>query len=248
MHPDLYSARRQHKETTVKNCLNNVVEKVSGVSAEQEWHCLCYSKSQVINGRSPSCDLNDLQESQPECFSSWWSGVQMGPPDVILGVTEAFRRDTNPKKINLGVGAYRDDDGKPYVLPCVRKAEEKLRAKSLDKEYAPIGGTAEFCKRSIELALGEGSEVVQNGLNATIQGISGTGSLRVGAALLSNFFPANKVVYLPAPSWGNHTPIFKHAGLDVKSYRYYDPKTCGLDFAGAVEDISVSIFCHNNPV
>lgn len=170
--------------------------------------------------------------------NSWWSGVQMGPPDVILGVTEAYKRDSNPKKVNLGVGAYRDDDGKPYVLPCVRKAEEKLRAKNLDHEYAPIGGTPEFCKRSIELALGEGSEIVKNGLNATIQGISGTGSLRVAAAFLNNFFPANKVVYLPAPTWGNHTPIFKHSGMDVKSYRYYDPKTCGLDFTGALEDIS----------
>lgn len=53
--------------------------------------------------------------------SSWWSEVQMGPPDPILGVTEAFKRDTNPKKMNLGVGAYRDDQGKPYVLNCVRK-------------------------------------------------------------------------------------------------------------------------------
>lgn len=56
-------------------------------------------------------------------FSSWWSGVQMGPPDPILGVTEAFKRDTNPKKMNLGVGAYRDDQGKPYVLSCVRKVK-----------------------------------------------------------------------------------------------------------------------------
>ncbi|KAJ8917470.1 hypothetical protein NQ315_005517 [Exocentrus adspersus] len=170
--------------------------------------------------------------------SSWWSGVQMGPPDAILGVTEAFRRDTNPNKINLGVGAYRDDNGKPYVLSVVRKAEDKIKAKNLDKEYAPISGVAEFCKRSIELALGEGSDVTSNGLNATVQSISGTGSLRVGAAFLNGFFPGNKTVYLPAPSWGNHTPLFKHSGLDVKAYRYYDPKTCGLDFSGAVEDIS----------
>nr|CAH7768483.1 unnamed protein product [Callosobruchus chinensis] len=170
--------------------------------------------------------------------SSWWSGVQMGPPDAILGVTEAFKKDTNPNKINLGVGAYRDDNGKPYVLPCVRKAEEQLRAKNLDKEYSPISGTPEFCKRSIELALSENSDVIANGLNATVQGISGTGSLRVGAAFLNGFFPGNKVVYLPTPSWGNHTPIFKHAGLDVKSYKYYDPKTCGLDFKGAMDDIS----------
>ncbi|CDQ61923.1 unnamed protein product [Oncorhynchus mykiss] len=53
--------------------------------------------------------------------SSWWGGVQMGPPDPILGVSEAFKRDTSPKKMNLGVGAYRDDHGKPFVLDCVRK-------------------------------------------------------------------------------------------------------------------------------
>lgn len=170
--------------------------------------------------------------------SSWWSGVQMGPPDVILGVTEAYRRDTNPNKINLGVGAYRDDNGKPYLLPSVRKAEDQIKAKNLDKEYAPISGIADFCKRSIELALGEGADVLANGLNATIQGISGTGSLRVGAAFLNGFFPGNKVVYIPSPSWGNHTPIFKHSGLDVKTYKYYDPKTCGLDFSGALDDIS----------
>ena len=55
------------------------------------------------------------------CSSSWWSHVEMGPPDVILGITEAYMRDPNPKKMNLGAGAYRDDQGKPYVLPVVRK-------------------------------------------------------------------------------------------------------------------------------
>ena len=54
-------------------------------------------------------------------YSSWWAHVEMGPPDPILGVTEAFKRDTNSKKMNLGVGAYRDDNGKPYVLSSVRK-------------------------------------------------------------------------------------------------------------------------------
>ncbi|XP_070506099.1 aspartate aminotransferase, mitochondrial [Chironomus tepperi] len=170
--------------------------------------------------------------------SSWWSAVQMGPPDAILGVTEAFKRDTNPKKINLGVGAYRDDNGKPFILPSVQKAEEIMAKKALDKEYAPISGPADFCKLSIELALGDNSEELKAGLNSTVQGISGTGSLRVGGAFLSSFFPGNKEVYLPAPSWGNHTPIFKHSGLNVKSYKYYDPKTCGLDFQGALDDIS----------
>lgn len=111
----------------------------------------------------------------------------MGPPDAILGVTEAFKRDVNPNKINLGVGAYRDDNGKPFVLPSVKmvikfinvynslasvnnfhfsafQAEEKIRAKNMDKEYSPISGTPEFCKASINLALGEDNEWVANGL------------------------------------------------------------------------------------
>ncbi|XP_065200314.1 aspartate aminotransferase, mitochondrial [Planococcus citri] len=169
--------------------------------------------------------------------ASWWANVEMGPPDAILGVTEAYKRDTNPKKVNLGVGAYRDDNGKPYVLPSVLKAEEYLAAAKLDKEYAPISGLADFCKSSIQLALGDDSTHLKNEVNATVQGISGTGSLTIGAKFLKSFFPGEKCVWLPAPTWGNHIPIFKHSGLEVKHYRYYDASTCGFDFGGAIEDI-----------
>lgn len=75
--------------------------------------------------------------------------------------------------------------------------------------------------------------------NATVQGISGTGSLRIGTAFLSAFFPGGKDLYMPTPTWGNHVPLAKHAGLGVKQYRYYDPKTCGFDFHGALQDIAV---------
>ncbi|XP_064610274.1 aspartate aminotransferase, mitochondrial-like [Liolophura sinensis] len=170
--------------------------------------------------------------------SSWWSGVEMGPPDAILGVTEAFKADSNPQKMNLGVGAYRDDNGKPYVLPTVKIAEQKLLDQGLDKEYAGIGGLPDFCKASAQLAFGEDSSVVTKGLNTTVQGISGTGSLRIGGAFLNKWYPKKQDIYLPTPSWGNHTPIFKHAGLEVKAYKYYDPKTCGFDFKGALDDIS----------
>ncbi|XP_072013523.1 aspartate aminotransferase, mitochondrial-like [Amphiura filiformis] len=170
--------------------------------------------------------------------ASWWTDVEMGPPDAILGVTEAFKKDSNPNKINLGVGAYRDDNGKPFVLASVRKAEELIASQKLDKEYLGIGGLADFTKASAKLALGADSEVLQSGRSITVQGISGTGSLRIGANFLQKFFPGNKVIYLPSPSWGNHTPIFKHAGVDVKAYRYYDKNTCGFDEAGALEDIA----------
>ncbi|CAB1323225.1 unnamed protein product [Coregonus sp. 'balchen'] len=116
--------------------------------------------------------------------SSWWSEVQMGPPDPILGVSEAYKRDTNPKKMNLGVGAYRDDQGKPYVLSCVRKAEAQIAAKKLDKEYLAIGGLGDFTKACAKLALGDDNEVIKSGRNITVQTISGTGSLRIGANFL----------------------------------------------------------------
>jgi len=170
--------------------------------------------------------------------SGVWSNVEMGPPDAILGVTEAFKRDTNPKKMNLGVGAYRDDAGKPYVLPTVRQAEQEIVGKQLmDKEYAGIIGVPDFFNASIKLALGEDSPALKDGLNVTTQALSGTGALRVGGNFFAKWYTGGKTVWLPTPSWGNHTPIMKHAGLNVSAYRYYDPNTCGFDMAGAVEDI-----------
>jgi len=169
--------------------------------------------------------------------ASWWSAVEMGPPDAILGVTEAFKKDTNPKKMNLGVGAYRDDAGQPFVLPSILKAEHNIITAAMNKEYAPIGGESEFCKEAAKLAFGADSPVVTEGRNVTLQGISGTGSLRIGAEFISKWFPLNRTIYLPKPSWGNHTPIFKHAGFGVGGYTYYDPATCGLNFDGAMTDI-----------
>jgi len=193
-----------------------------------------FSPSTVNTSQNALATLSALSTR----YSSWWSHVEMGPPDPILGVTEAFKRDTNPQKMNLGVGAYRDDNNKPFILPSVKMAEAEIVKKNMDKEYAPISGSPEFCKASINLALGEGNEWVQNGLNATVQGISGTGSLRIGTAFLSSFFNSSKDLYLPTPTWGNHVPLAKHAGLNVKQYRYYDPKTCGFDFHGALLDIA----------
>ncbi|KAL1404265.1 hypothetical protein pipiens_020468 [Culex pipiens pipiens] len=87
-------------------------------------------------GQVSVCDQPELVE-RGESFRSWWGAVQMGPPDVILGVSEAYKKDSNPKKINLGVGAYRDDNGKPFVLPSVKKASPRLVEKNLDHEYSP---------------------------------------------------------------------------------------------------------------
>ncbi|KPM10192.1 aspartate aminotransferase, mitochondrial-like protein [Sarcoptes scabiei] len=162
----------------------------------------------------------------------------MGPPDAILGITEAYKRDDNPRKVNLGVGAYRNDQGKPHVLPSVIKAEDKLNELNLDKEYLPISGLADFTSAAAKLAFGDKSRVISEKLNATVQGISGTGSLTIGAYFLRDFHQGPKDIYMPAPTWGNHIPLFTRAGFNVKQYRYYDPKNCGFDFAGALQDIA----------
>lgn len=177
------------------------------------------------------------QQKNLRLMSTWWSNVQQGPPDAILGVTEAFKRDQNPQKINLGAGAYRDDNGKPYVLPSVIQAENQLIKKNLDKEYAPISGISEFCNEAIKLALTSESSVIKDKCYASIQSISGTGALRVGGEFLQKYAPY-KTIWVPIPTWGNHGQIFKFSGLEVKTYRYYNPNTCGLDFAGMVQDLS----------
>ncbi|KAG5653061.1 Aspartate aminotransferase, mitochondrial [Sphagnurus paluster] len=168
---------------------------------------------------------------------STWSAVPAGPPDPILGVTEAFKADKDPRKINLGVGAYRDGNGKPYVLESVQKAEKLLTISKPDKEYLPITGLADFTKRAALLAYGADSVPLNQGAVAVTQSISGTGALRIGGAFLARHYPHSKVIYLPVPSWGNHTPIFRDSGLEVRGYRYFDKKTVGLDFEGLKADL-----------
>ncbi|KAI1104826.1 aspartate aminotransferase [Jackrogersella minutella] len=181
---------------------------------------------------------------------STWANVPQGPP---VSVTEAFKADTFEKKINLGVGAYRDDQGKPYVLPSVLAAEDKVIAKRLNKEYLGITGLPEFTKSAAELAYGKGSSALER--LVITQSISGTGALRIGGAFLSRWYPGDKTIYIPTPSWANHKAVFSDSGLKVEQYRYYDKNTIGLDFAGMLADIkaapkgSMFLFhaCAHNP-
>ncbi|KAJ5792362.1 aspartate aminotransferase [Penicillium pulvis] len=172
--------------------------------------------------------------------ASAWSKVPQGPPDAILGITEAFKADSFKEKINLGVGAYRDDKGKPYVLPSVRAAEDKVVASRSDKEYAGITGIPAFTNAAAELAYGSDSAVLKEDRLVITQTISGTGALRIGGAFLERFYPGAKKVYLPNPSWANHGAVFKDSGLEVEKYRYYNKDTIGLDFEGLVEDIKAA--------
>lgn len=167
---------------------------------------------------------------------SRFEGIAMAPPDPILGVSEAFRADTDAKKLNLGAGAYRTEELNPYVLNVVKKAENLMLEKGYNKEYLPIEGLAAFNKATAEVLLGADNPVIKQQRVATVQGISGTGSLRLAAALIERYFPGAKVL-ISAPTWGNHKNLCNDAGVPWSEYRYYDPRTVGLDFEGMIADI-----------
>ncbi|XVE70431.1 hypothetical protein DITRI_Ditri10aG0072200 [Diplodiscus trichospermus] len=173
-------------------------------------------------------------------MDSVFAAVVRAPEDPILGVTVAYNKDPNPIKLNLGVGAYRTEEGKPLVLNVVRKAEQLLvNDQARVKEYLPILGLSEFNKLSAKLILGDDSPAIQENRVATAQCLSGTGSLRVGAEFLTKHYH-QRTIYIPLPSWGNHLKVFTMAGLSVKTYRYYDPTTRGLNFQGLLEDLGAA--------
>ncbi|PIC55332.1 hypothetical protein B9Z55_000651 [Caenorhabditis nigoni] len=177
-----------------------------------------------------------MSSSQPGPLK-WFKNVPAAPADPILGVTEAFKKDPNPNKINLGVGAYRDDQGKPFVLRAVAEAERQIVDAKMDKEYSTITGVPEFAPLAAKLAFGETSEVIKEGRVFTTQSISGTGALRIGGQFVEKFIPS-KTLYYPTPTWANHLPVFRNSGLTIHPYRYYDQSTLGFDVKGALEDIA----------
>ena len=169
---------------------------------------------------------------------STWSKLESAPPDPILGLGEAFKKDANPKKQLLGAGVYRDNDNKPYVLNCIRAAEKVIVEKQMDHEYAGIQGIDSFVANSLKLAYGDDSALLKDGRVAGAQSLSGTGSLRLGMEFLAAFYPVKGAeIMTPTPTWPVHNTIPGRIGMKVKPYRYFHPKTKGLDINGMLEDL-----------
>lgn len=172
-----------------------------------------------------------------------WNQIPIAPPDKILGISEAYAKDTNSKKINLGVGAYRDNNGKPIIFPSVKEAEKKLLGTETEKEYTGITGNKNFQKVVKNFIFNNsgkdanGAKLIDENRIVTGQSISGTGSLRVIGDFLNRFY-SNKQIRLPLPSWANHNSVFSDSGLSISPYAYYDTSSNGLDFGKTVEDLS----------
>ncbi len=162
---------------------------------------------------------------------SMFSAVEMAPRDPILGLNEQFNADTNPAKVNLGVGVYYDDNGKLPLLQCVQAAEKAMMEAPKPRGYLPIDGIAAYDAGVKALVFGADSEPVKYGRVATVQAIGGTGGLKVGADFLKRLSP-DATVLISDPSWENHRALFTNAGFNVDSYPYYDAAKRGVNFDG----------------
>lgn len=168
---------------------------------------------------------------------SFFASVEMAPGDPILGLTETFLADSRPNKVNLGVGIYVDENGKVPLLRSVHEVEKGLVSTARPRGYLPIDGMRAYNQLTQKLLFGAGSALLGDGRVATAQTIGGSAALRVAADLLKQVGGDSTRIAISNPSWGNHHVVFGTAGLELLEYRYYDPLTHGLDFAGMLEDL-----------
>ena len=173
--------------------------------------------------------------------------------DPILSLHEAFLADQRPNKVSLSIGLYFDEQGRLPVLDSVRKADSKLREQERPSGYLPIEGAPEYRAAVQRLVFGAESAAVSAGRIATIQGVGGSGAIRIGADFIKAFMPGSNV-WISEPTWDNHESLMQGAGLKVARYPYYDAASNGLRyeemlaFFGTLPAASVVLMqpcCHN---
>jgi len=180
--------------------------------------------------------------------------VETAPPDAILGLTETFKADPNPDKINLTVGVYQDSDGKTPIFEVVKAAEKKRVADETNKAYMPMTGDPTYARLVQQMILGESHPIISSGRAVTAHCPGGTGALRVAGDYLHKLHPGAKI-WLSNPTWANHAGIFTAAGMETAKYAYRDPKTNGLDFGAMIDslkkipagDVALLHACCHNP-
>ena len=170
---------------------------------------------------------------------SLFNAVEMAPRDPILGLNEQFTADTNPSKVNLGVGVYYDENGKLPLLDCVLAAEKQMMEAPKARGYLPIDGIAAYDAAVQGLVFGAESEPVKGKRVATVQALGGTGGLKIGADFLKKVAPDAKVL-ISDPSWENHRALFTQAGFTVEAYPYYNAAKRGIDFDGMLTALNVA--------
>ena len=175
-------------------------------------------------------------------------------PDPILGLSAAYREDTNPKKIDLGVGVYKDEQGNTPILSSVAKAQKVLLDTETSKTYITPQGNQGFIDGMLSLLLGKNSPVLLADRVAAVQAPGGCGSLRILSELLARCND-NAKVWVSGPTWANHIPLIGSAGLEIETYPYFDKASASIRFDAMMEtlrktekgDIVLLHGCCHNP-
>ena len=186
--------------------------------------------------------------------AAMFNTILPAPPDSILGLTDAWRKDPNPLKVNLGVGVFKDDSGNTPILASVKAAEALILQSATTKSYMPISGAPEYASCVQALIFGGEHEIIRDARARTAHTPGGTAALRTGADFLKKVLPG-ATVWMSAPTWANHKGVFGAAGFPTADYPYYDAASKGLDFARMQEaleqipagDIVLLHACCHNP-
>lgn len=165
-----------------------------------------------------------------------FQAIERRPPDPILGLSAAYKQDTNPNKVDLGVGVYKDEAGNTPVMSAVKKAENTLWKVEDSKSYIAQAGPDLFIKHTAELVLGAGHKAIADKRVATVLAPGGSGSLRVAAEFVSRNFPGTKI-FVSDPTWNNHIPLLGSAGLKLELYPYYDYGTHKIKFDAMMDKL-----------
>mmetsp|Transcript_28537 Transcript_28537/g.66125 ORF Transcript_28537/g.66125 Transcript_28537/m.66125 type:complete len:411 (-) Transcript_28537:43-1275(-) len=171
--------------------------------------------------------------------------IPVAPIDPILGTTQLYNADKDQKKINLGVGAYRSEQGKPFVLNVIKEVEKEMLSElgsSIDKEYSTIDGPAKLKTLTQSLCFGSDCSAVKEDRIASVQALSGTGALRVCCQFVRKHLPSDAhEIWYSDPTWGNHLTIFEESGLQAHAYPYWKKDGLCFDFHGMLNTLSTSV-------
>ncbi|KAJ5105532.1 hypothetical protein NUU61_002879 [Penicillium alfredii] len=186
--------------------------------------------------RLASLSSHIMASSSSSVFTA--ATVAAAPEDPLFGLMKAYREDPSDKKVDLGIGAYRDNNAKPWILPVVKKADNAIHNDpNLNHEYLSIGGLAEFTAAAQKLIAGGDSPAIQEKRVCSLQTISGTGAVHLGGLFLAKFHPQKPTIYVSNPTWANHNQIFTNVGLKLAQYPYFSAQTKGLDIDGMLQTL-----------
>lgn len=165
-----------------------------------------------------------------------FNAIEARPPDPILGLSAAYKKDDNPNKIDLGVGVYKDETGNCPVMAAVKTAERRKCEEEDSKAYIAQAGPEKYIKYTSELLLGNAHPVLRDERFSCVLAPGGSGSLRLAAEFINNNAPGSKI-FVSNPSWANHVPLLTSSGLNLELYPYYDYDSHSLDFDAMMESL-----------